>query len=180
MYSQNLTRSLPPKVRRNEGRDNDPSGDVTSKAKRTNKKSVPAAAVEQQTMFIQAQDESTPLAQLPNKGTVLMDATCAPADVAYPTDLNLLNESREKLEAIIDTLHQPVIGKAAKPRTNREKARKQFLAVSKQRRPGSKVIRKAIRRQLGYVGRNLEIIAEQVKGQNPSRYLAAKRIVIFW
>lgn len=102
---------------------------------------------------------------LPNKGSVLVDATCAPADVAYPTDLNLLNEAREKLEAIIDTLHQPVIGKAAKPRTYREKARKQFLAVSKQRRPGLKVIRKAIRRQLGYVGRNLEIIAEQAKEQ---------------
>jgi IS5 family transposase len=102
---------------------------------------------------------------LPNKGTILMDATCAPADVAYPTDLNLLNEAREKLEAIIDTLHKPVIGKAEKPRTYREKARKQFLSVSKQRRPGPKVIRKAIRRQLGYVGRNLEIIAEQAKKQ---------------
>ncbi len=72
----------------------------------------------------------------PNQGTVLVDATCAPADVAYPTDLNLLNEAREKLEAIIDTLHEPVIGQMAKPRTYREKARKQFLAVSKQRRPG--------------------------------------------
>lgn len=101
----------------------------------------------------------------PNQGTVLVDATCAPADVAYPTDLNLLNEAREKLEAIIDTLHEPVIGQMAKPRTYREKARKQFLAVSKQRRPGPKVIRKAIRRQLGYVGRNLSIIAEQAKSQ---------------
>jgi len=72
---------------------------------------------------------------LPNQGTVLVDTTCAPADVAYPTDLNLLNEAREKLEAIIDTLHEPVIGQTAKPRTYREKARKQFLAVSKQRRP---------------------------------------------
>lgn len=102
---------------------------------------------------------------LPNQGTVLVDATCAPADVAYPTDLNLLNEAREKLEAIIDTLHEPVIGQTAKPRTYREKARKQFLAVSKQRRPGPQVIRKAIRRQLGYVGRNLEIIAEQTQVQ---------------
>ena len=100
-----------------------------------------------------------------NQGTVLVDATCAPADVAYPTDLNLLNEAREKLEAIIDTLHEPVIGQTAKVRTYREKARKQFLAVSKQRRPGPKVIRKAIRRQLGYVGRNLSIIAEQAKTQ---------------
>ena len=29
-------------------------------------------------------------------GKLLVDATCAPADVAYPTDLNLLNEAREK------------------------------------------------------------------------------------
>jgi hypothetical protein len=101
----------------------------------------------------------------PNQGTLLVDATCAPSDVAYPTDLNLLNEAREKLEAIIDTLHEPVIGQTAKPRTYREKARKQFLAVSKQRRPGPKVIRKAIRRQLGYVGRNLAIIAEQANEQ---------------
>lgn len=102
---------------------------------------------------------------LPNQGTVLVDATCAPADMAYPTDLNLLNEAREKLEAIVDTLHEPVIGQTAKPRTYREQARKQFLAVSKQRKPGPKVIRKAIRRQLGYVGRNLSIIAEQTKTQ---------------
>jgi IS5 family transposase len=104
-----------------------------------------------------------------NEGTMLVDATCAPADVAYPTDLNLLNEAREKLEAIIDTLHAPVIGQVDKPRTYREKARKQFLAVSKQRRPGPKVIRKAIRRQLGYVGRNLAIIAEQAKTQPLTR-----------
>ncbi|MCK9905292.1 IS5 family transposase, partial [Frankia sp. Cpl3] len=101
----------------------------------------------------------------PNEGTLLLDATCAPADVAYPTDLDLLNDAREKLEAIIDTLHEPVVGKVAKPRTYREKARKQYLAVSKQRRPGPKVIRKAIKRQLGYVGRNLAIIAEQAKEQ---------------
>ncbi len=31
-----------------------------------------------------------------NKGTLVLDATCAPADVRYPTDLSLLNECREK------------------------------------------------------------------------------------
>ena len=41
----------------------------------------------------------------PNQGVLLLDATCAPADVAYPTNLNLLNEAREKLENILDTLH---------------------------------------------------------------------------
>lgn len=104
--------------------------------------------------------------ELPNQGSLLVDATCAPADVAYPTDLNLMNEAREKLEAIIDILHEPSIGTVAKPRTYREKARKQYLVVSKQRRAGNKVIRKAIGRQLCYVKRNLEIVADQVKRQS--------------
>lgn len=39
----------------------------------------------------------------PNQGTLILDATCAPADIAYLTDITLLNEAREKLEEIIDT-----------------------------------------------------------------------------
>lgn len=58
----------------------------------------------------------------PNQGTLLLDATCAPADIAYPTDIALLNEAREKLETIIDTLHEPHVGKRPKPRTYREKS----------------------------------------------------------
>ena len=30
-----------------------------------------------------------------NKGKLIMDATCVPADIRYPTDLGLLNEARE-------------------------------------------------------------------------------------
>jgi hypothetical protein len=37
-----------------------------------------------------------------HKGKLLLDATCAPADIKYPTDLSLLNEAREKTEKIID------------------------------------------------------------------------------
>lgn len=44
-----------------------------------------------------------------NKGTLMLDATCAPADISYPTDLKLLNEAREKLEQMIDVLHEPLI-----------------------------------------------------------------------
>lgn len=35
---------------------------------------------------------------------MIIDASVAPADIAYPTDLNLLNEAREKLKGIIDVL----------------------------------------------------------------------------
>ena len=39
-----------------------------------------------------------------NRGTLILDATCAPQNIAYPQDVNLLNEARENLETIIDTV----------------------------------------------------------------------------
>ncbi len=101
-----------------------------------------------------------------NRGKLIVDATCTPADVAYPTDLNLLNDAREKTETIIDTLHAPLVGKEKKPRTYRVKARKDYLKVAKKKRAGRKMIRKAVRKQLGYLTRNLaQIKALTANGQ---------------
>ena len=36
-----------------------------------------------------------------NKGTLIMDATCCPADISYPQDFQLLNEARKNLEHIV-------------------------------------------------------------------------------
>jgi transposase, IS5 family len=91
-----------------------------------------------------------------NKGKLLVDATCTPADISYPTDLNLLNEAREKTEAIIDEMHKPRKGIHIKPRTYRVKARKDYLKVAKQKSPGRKKVRKAIGKQLGFISRNLK------------------------
>src|SRR5699024_8122914 len=76
--------------------------------------------------------------------------TCAPSDIAYPTDVKLLNEGREKLESIIDTLHTFRAGKRRKPRTYRKKARRQYLSLSKLRSPGVKKLQKGIQQKLGY------------------------------
>ncbi|WP_188883507.1 IS5 family transposase, partial [Alicyclobacillus cellulosilyticus] len=95
-----------------------------------------------------------------NQGKLLLDATCAPADIAYPTDLSLLNEAREKLEEIIDVLHAALGGGRRKPRTYREKARNAYLAVAKRRRVSPRVLRKAIGKQLRYVARDLRIIGQ--------------------
>jgi transposase, IS5 family len=92
-----------------------------------------------------------------NKGQLLLDASCAPADIRYPTDISLLNQAREQTEAIIDHLYKQV-DLERKPRTYREQAREQYLQIAKQRRPSRKVMRKAIRTQLGYVRRNLDHI----------------------
>ena len=101
----------------------------------------------------------------PNSGSLLMDASCTPADIRYPTDLSLLNEARKKTEAIIDVLHRPDIGKTVKPRTYRRKARKDYLSVAKKRKPSAKRIRKAIGKQLRYLARNLNTISELAPGR---------------
>lgn len=35
-----------------------------------------------------------------NDGTLLMDATCVPGAIRYPTDLSLLNDAQEMIDAI--------------------------------------------------------------------------------
>jgi transposase, IS5 family len=95
----------------------------------------------------------------PPQGQLILDASCAPADIRYPTDLSLLNEAREKTEAIIDALYEQVREQLAqKPRTYRQAARKEYLKVAKQRQTNRRVKRKAVGKQLGYVSRNLNHI----------------------
>ena len=96
-----------------------------------------------------------------NKGKLLVDATCAPSDITFPTDLKILNDAREKSEEIIDILHKPFKGKQKKPRTYRKVARKRYLAAAKSRRLSRSKRRKALRAQLGYLRRNLKTIAIQ-------------------
>jgi IS5 family transposase len=98
-----------------------------------------------------------------NQGKLLLDATCVPADIHYPTDIWLLNNVRESLEEIIDVLHFPHIGDRNKPRTYRETAHKDFLNFAKSKRPNGKKIRKATGQQLRYIRRDFKIIDELIK-----------------
>lgn len=96
---------------------------------------------------------------LKNRGKLILDATCTPADIGYPTDLKLLNQAREYTEKILDKLYQQIKEEfERKPRTYRIQARKNYLEVAKQRRPKKKKRRKAIRKQLAYIKRNLSHI----------------------
>jgi len=90
-----------------------------------------------------------------NSGKLILDATVADQAIRYPTDLSLLNEARELSEQIIDQLHTNRKDEGKKPRSYRQRARKEYLAIVKQRRPGTKVTRKGIRQQLQYLRRNL-------------------------
>ena len=95
-----------------------------------------------------------------NQGKLLVDATCTPADITFPTDLKLLNKAREKSEEIIDLLHGPHKGITKKPRTYRKKARREYLSAAKSKKLSKSKRRKALRKQLNYLRRNLKSISE--------------------
>ena len=91
-----------------------------------------------------------------NKGTIILDATCAPSNIRYPQDISLLNESREKLETILIRFCKTY--GFSYPRMYRRQARKNYLALAKSRKCSSKKIRAAIRKQLSYVKRDLKYL----------------------
>jgi len=94
-----------------------------------------------------------------HKGRVIYDATACPQDIAYPTDLNLLSDAREKLEELIDHLYSKELHEV-KPRTYREVARKKYLQTAQKKNKSRKVIRKANRCQLNFVKRDITIVNE--------------------
>jgi IS5 family transposase len=91
-----------------------------------------------------------------NSGTLLVDATVAEQQIEYPTDLKLLNESREQLERMIKQVCKH--GKLRQPRMYKNKARQQYLTIAKKKKKTKKDIRKGLRRQLQYVSRDIKYI----------------------
>ena len=92
-----------------------------------------------------------------NKGKVIFDASVGPQDIAYPTDLDLLSDAREKTEELIDKLYHPALHEK-KPRTYRKVARRRYLLTAKKRVKSNNEIRRAVGSQLRFVRRNLNSI----------------------
>lgn len=93
-----------------------------------------------------------------NSGTILMDATCAPADIKYPTDLNLVNDARELTESIIDQLRKQQANPSSRPRTKSQICRRRYLEIIKHPKCGIAKRRSALRFLLNAVRRNLGFI----------------------
>jgi hypothetical protein len=86
------------------------------------------------------------------------------ADITYPTDIGILERARIQTENIVDILYESIkelFNK--KPRTYRKKARKEYLAITKQRRPPQGKKRTAIKKQLQYLKRNLSHIERLIE-----------------
>ena len=94
-----------------------------------------------------------------NWGILSIDASCNPADITYPTDLQLLNEARASTERIIDDLYsQHSKLRILNPRYDRGRIRAAFLNAAQQKKPRLRKIKAAIRRQLDYLQRILDAI----------------------
>lgn len=98
-------------------------------------------------------ENAGPESEEPNKGTLAIDATCAPANIRYPQDISLLNEAREKLEYIIYRMCKSY--GLQLPRRYRRRARKDYLSFAKSRKHTKKQVRSAVRKQLSYVRRDI-------------------------
>ena len=108
--------------------------------------------------------DSEEIGERENKGQLILDATCAPADIKYPTDLDILNQARKAVEIIIDLLYFTLRGKLnRKPRTYRKNARKEYLKIAKKRRPSHQERREVIKKQLKYIKRNLSHVEKLIK-----------------
>jgi hypothetical protein len=114
-----------------------------------------------------------------NRGKLIVDATVAPVDIKYPTDVNLLNEAREKTERIIDRLHEPLRGQEVKVRTYRRRARKDYLRFAKKRKHTEREWRQAIGKQLRYVQRNVRHIQQLANRVELSR-LSRRQLRDLW
>lgn len=91
-----------------------------------------------------------------NSGTLVLDATCAPQNIKYPQDVNLLNEVRENLEDMVDCLCAKY--NKSTPRMYRRNARRDYLNLAKAKKRTTKKIRKAIKQQLQYIRRDRNYI----------------------
>jgi len=92
-----------------------------------------------------------------NWGVLQLDVTVADQYIKYPNDLELLNDSREWSEDLIDIIFEASM-LPKKPRTYRRVARNDYLNVAKKKNKTTKEIRKAIRKQLNYLRRNFGYI----------------------
>jgi IS5 family transposase len=104
---------------------------------------------------VSSQEQIQPPISVAN--TLIIDTTAAEQKIKYPTDLDLLNKVRILTEGYIDALHK-AFPSGDKPRTYRNIARKSYLNAALKKKKSRQEVRKAIKKQLGYIDRNMQNI----------------------
>jgi len=94
-----------------------------------------------------------------HNGKLILDATVAPADIKYPTDIDLLNKCREYLETAVDIIWPMVPHEGHKLPYNPKRARKSYLNISKSKKWTKAKLSKGIGDQL----RCIELARERLQ-----------------
>lgn len=110
------------------------------------------------------------------KGTLMLNATCALQNIAFPQDINFLNEARQCLQEMLDTICYEY--SEMKPHTYRQNARRDYLALAKRKKCGGKLIRQTIRKPLQYVRRDLGYIDRYLQEGRELPYVQEKRLAV--
>lgn len=155
------------------------SGTLKTKAEKKDKKRE-GGSEKENTNFDNPTGEAQDVnGHLPNKGKLQVDATVCDAYIKYPTDLNLLNESREKAEELLDKLVK-VLSIKIKPRTYRRVARKAYLNIAKKKNKSLKLIRQGLRQQLGYLKRDIGHIRRILDGNEINICIFSRKENTYW
>ena len=115
-----------------------------------------------------------------NSGTTILDAICAPQNISYPQDINLLNETRENMEKMIDEICYDY--NYYRFRMYHENARRDYLNLAKCKKRTAKKIRKAIKQQMQYVRRDFGYVegflsnGVELSPKQLKRYMVLKQV----
>ncbi|MBI4679577.1 MAG: hypothetical protein HY748_18545 [Elusimicrobia bacterium] len=91
-------------------------------------------------------------------GKLILDTTCVPADILYPTDIRLLERCRQAVIRLLKKAKS--FGMDALYRTCNRTARKVFVQFSKMGKPAEKTRHRVHKRMFQFVRRNLKQLAD--------------------
>jgi hypothetical protein len=101
---------------------------------------------------IQTPEELPPPETVEHKGKLSLDATAAPSDIRYPSDVSILNDCRENLERFMDGLWEECAERTGhKTPYNRQNAHKKYINFIKKKNKNNKIIKSALNAQCNYV-----------------------------
>jgi hypothetical protein len=91
-------------------------------------------------------------------GKLILDTTCVPVDILYPTDIRLLERARREVIRLIQSAKQ--LGLKVFYRTYNRTARKIFVRFSKLSKPPAKTRKKVHKQLFQFVRRNLKQLTD--------------------
>ena len=99
-------------------------------------------------------DQASSSSDLKHAGVMKIDATCTPAEVRYPTDINLLEDGSRLINRVIEKISKATGNKPLD--TNRKKTRECFVYYTKKKHKGKRLRKSTKRQMIHYLSEDLK------------------------